>query len=423
MPRSQPPVLDHLVLPPEPSSASRARRMVAEFLVEQGQDALAEVATLLVSEVVTNAVVHAVTDIEVSCRSDAMGVRVETRDRSPVLPSLRHYDDSSMTGRGLGLVEQLADAWGVDARGDGKVVWFGLAGQGGTEIRPEPEGMPHPASVAAPSFPVRFEGLPVELVATSVQYGDALLREAVLVALGEHDRGGPDRQSSRIDLGPLLAAVDRARTGQLASEDVVVRFPVGAGAAALERLALADEAERMAREGALLTIPAPPEVALCRRWYLSQIGLQESGSPPIRWALPAPPAALVEPVRLTPAELAALDALEGAVIVADDANLIVYVNADAGERLGWSPEELSGHRLASIVPPELREAHLVGFTRYLLTGEPRLLGRTVQLPVLRRDGTRFDAALTIDRLDTEQARLAFRARIEPVDPHGGRVHR
>lgn len=216
-------------------------------------------------------------------------MRVETRDRSSVLPGVRYYDDSSMTGRGLGLVELLADAWGVDARGDGKVVWFGLAGHGGTETGPEPESTPHPAPGAAPSFPVRFDGLPVELVATAVQYGDALLREAVLVALGEHDRGGPDRQSSRIDLGPLLAAVDRARAGQLASVDVEVRFPIGAGAAALERLALADEAERMAREGALLTIAAPPEFALCRRWYLSQIGLQELGSPPVRWRPPRRP--------------------------------------------------------------------------------------------------------------------------------------
>lgn len=64
-------------------------------------------------------------------------------------------------------------------------------------------------------------------------------------------------------------------------------------------------------------------------------------------------------------------------------------------------------------PAGTARAHLVGFTRYLLTGEPRLLGRTVQLPVLRRDGVRFDAALTIDRLDTERARVAFRARIEP----------
>lgn len=239
------------------------------------------------------------------------------------------------------------------------------------------------------------------------------------MALGTDQGSGPERQSSRIDLGPLLAAVDQARARHRASVDVDVRFPIGAGAAALERLVLADEAERMAREGALLTRPAPPELALCRRWYLGQIGVQESGDAPARWALPAPPAAVVEPVRLSPAERAALHALGGAVVVADDGNRIVYASAAAGDLLGWGPEELPGHRLASIVPPELREAHLVGFTRYLLTQEARLLGRTIRLPVLRRDGTRFDAVLTIDLLDTEDARVAFRAQIEPVAPATG----
>lgn len=87
MARPQPQAPDHLVLPPEPASAGRARRMVEDFLVARGHGELAEVATLLVSEVVTNAVVHAMTDIAVSCRSDARGVRVETHDGPPSCPA------------------------------------------------------------------------------------------------------------------------------------------------------------------------------------------------------------------------------------------------------------------------------------------------------------------------------------------------
>lgn len=65
------------------------------------------------------------------------------------------------------------------------------------------------------------------------------------------------------------------------------------------------------------------------------------------------PAAVVEPARLSPADRAALDALDGAVVVADDGNRIGYVNPAAADLLGRDAEELIGHRLASIVAPEL----------------------------------------------------------------------
>ena len=81
---------------------------------------------LLVSEVVTNAVLHARSDIRLEVQASADTVRVEVHDGSPVEPRVHHYRLTSGTGRGLRMVEQLARRWGVEhdvARG-GKVVWF-----------------------------------------------------------------------------------------------------------------------------------------------------------------------------------------------------------------------------------------------------------------------------------------------------------
>src|SRR5688500_13146986 len=113
-------------LPAEPASASAARRLVTEAVERSplANTAAADTAVLLVSEVVTNAVLHAGTSIRVKVRVDGRSVRVEVRDGSVALPSRRHYDEGAATGRGLELVELLASTWGTEQESNGKVVWF-----------------------------------------------------------------------------------------------------------------------------------------------------------------------------------------------------------------------------------------------------------------------------------------------------------
>lgn len=82
---------------------------------------------LLVSEVVTNAVLHARSDIELHLISRGRFVRVEVADSSTAAPVRRPHQPDSMTGRGLGLLDQLATEWGVAERGVGKVVWFEMS--------------------------------------------------------------------------------------------------------------------------------------------------------------------------------------------------------------------------------------------------------------------------------------------------------
>lgn len=117
------------VLPPDPASARSARRFVADTLAATGVDAPVDVATLLVSELVTNALLHARSEIVVRVQSDDGRVRVEVDDRSAAPPVLRARRDDATTGRGTVLVDALAASWGVEADGAGKTVWFELPSQ------------------------------------------------------------------------------------------------------------------------------------------------------------------------------------------------------------------------------------------------------------------------------------------------------
>lgn len=396
-----------VTLAPHPSSARTAREHVTGVLEAVPLPDLVDTAALLVSEVVTNAVLHAGTEIELSCRVDRGAVCVEVRDRSAVAPTPRHYDAGAMTGRGLGMVELLADRWGVDADEDGKTVWFEVGGAeaGAAGGRRAPE-----VARQSSGFDVCLPDLPVDLVLATVQYGDAVLRELVLLSIGSEEDPGPEGPppASRIDLGPLLAEAEAAQAAGRRSVDLVLGFAEGAGAAALERLGLVDEADRLAREGSLLTSAAVPEIGLCRRWLFGEVARQEDGAAATAWRMPEPLDPVVGPARLPDAELRRLDALTGGAVVADDGNRILYVNGAAADLLGWERDELVGRRLASIVPPDLRSAHLAGFTRYLLTGEARILGQRIRLPALRRDGTIVEVDILIEMVDLGD-RQVFRA--------------
>src|SRR5690349_165910 len=111
-------------LPPELTSVAAARRLVATALAAWDRANLAEPATLLTSELVTNAVLHARTDIRVTVRDRRPGVRVEVEDQMKVPPVLKRYATDAATGRGLTLVAAVAATWGVEATNGGKSVWF-----------------------------------------------------------------------------------------------------------------------------------------------------------------------------------------------------------------------------------------------------------------------------------------------------------
>ena len=113
-------------LPPEPTSARAARRFVTAALHRLGQDGRSDLAELLVSELVTNALLHARTTITLVVQVSGSGIRVGVADGSRRGPRFRDYTDEATTGRGLTLVEELATAWGTEPSGRGKTIWFEL---------------------------------------------------------------------------------------------------------------------------------------------------------------------------------------------------------------------------------------------------------------------------------------------------------
>lgn len=91
-----------------------------------GCDSLADDAQLLVSELVSNAVLHAGTEITLVLDLDGERLRIEVSDRDGVLPRHRAPEPEATTGRGLLIVDRLSDRWGSTPRPDGKIVWAEL---------------------------------------------------------------------------------------------------------------------------------------------------------------------------------------------------------------------------------------------------------------------------------------------------------
>ena len=122
-------VAEPLVLESAASAAAAARRYVRGALRDLDAEDLEESAELAVSELVTNAVLHAHTAFTVAVRSTPAGrVRVEVSDSSPVPLEVRRFGTSATTGRGLQLVAAVCADWGIDplpgGPQPGKTVWF-----------------------------------------------------------------------------------------------------------------------------------------------------------------------------------------------------------------------------------------------------------------------------------------------------------
>src|SRR5437763_13516319 len=90
-----------------------------------------------------------------------------------------------------------------------------------------------------------------------------------------------------------------------------------------------------------------------------------------------------------------LDGLRDAVVVADEGSRIVYVNAGTERLLGWKRRDLVGQPLTTIMPERLREAHVAGMARYLLTHDPRVIGkRPIRVAARDRSGKEVGAQLS-----------------------------
>lgn len=126
------PARDHRArLPSNPHAVPEARRQVRAAVRYWRLPVDIDVAALLVSELVTNAVTHdsrraGPRPVTLSIRCSDGRLRVEVHDTSPEPPLLTESSDCAEGGRGLFLVDSLADSWGSYRTADGKAVFFVL---------------------------------------------------------------------------------------------------------------------------------------------------------------------------------------------------------------------------------------------------------------------------------------------------------
>jgi anti-sigma regulatory factor (Ser/Thr protein kinase) len=114
-----------LALPRGPTAPAQARRQVSAVCQDLHRD-VTNIATLLTSELVTNALVHGCGAIEMTIDLTPGQLRVDVQDESSQQPKMQASNVDSTRGRGLLLLERLASSWGVRKSNGGKGVWFTL---------------------------------------------------------------------------------------------------------------------------------------------------------------------------------------------------------------------------------------------------------------------------------------------------------
>lgn len=404
-------------LMPMAQSAREARRFLAESLPGVDSDTL-YTAQLLVSELVTNAVLHASTEIELRAWATRGRVHVRVFDEAPTrLPIPHDPSVEAGTGRGLHLVEQLSAACGVDISPGGKTMWFELW-PNQTDLKPGASWkVPRPAP--GDGVPVVLADVPVGLSRAAQRHRASLLREARLILISGRAIAGVDASDIRDVAGlndMLDAALSLATSREPAASklNLEVDMPRDCAPVALRLSEVIDVLNSAALSGLLLTRPSLPEVRRLRRWMLQQIAAQLDGGGPSPWVGQHD---LTD--RSPPEDRAEYDPTDVhsrlvAAVAADDDNSILAVNDAAASLLGWDPDELIGERITILVPPSWRERHVAGFTNFLLSGETSIIGRPTLVPALHHDGTTVDVFLKIDVEQTRSGRTIFVAELIPA---------
>jgi diguanylate cyclase (GGDEF)-like protein/PAS domain S-box-containing protein len=110
-----------------------------------------------------------------------------------------------------------------------------------------------------------------------------------------------------------------------------------------------------------------------------------------------------------------IDTSPSAVVTADESGFITGWNRKAEAIFGWSHDEALGRTLTgTIIPPRHRDAHVRGLNRYIATGEGRLVGRTVELAALHRDGHEFPVEVSVSATSRSEAKVAFVAFVTDI---------
>ena len=301
-------------LPAELQSAFAARQLMAEAASAWGlSDSVRHDASLAVSELVTNSVMHAGSVVRVRIARLGRGVRVEVgddNDHLPVVDAACPEDllaNRTMTGRGLALVAATSDRWGCEPKPTGKVIWAEI-GSGRRRVDPAPAPA-FPPVLPAPHIPeealargvvrssaaagggrtVHLVGVPVELLLESTRQLTDLQREVRVMAMGRH---APPELEHVVQAGkPWVTDIDlwtdsdrrRAETAMASGADTIdfdVYVPDDIASRIDGITSWLRRAAASIRRRQLLTLPASAEVTAYRRWMSEEILRQLSGRAP-----------------------------------------------------------------------------------------------------------------------------------------------
>lgn len=261
-----------------------ARRLTATTL-DGVADGLADDAELVVTELVTNAVLHGASPIHLRVRGRRHRVRIEVSDSGQSLPLRPHRRSDGMTGRGLEVIESLATSWGMEPTAEGKLVWAELGRprllRSRRSERPSLDTEPLAAKLDAVDihYPVRLGWVPTELLLAAKAHIDNILRELALMrgsdegdlaieTIGRLANVADDFAEARVEIKRQALAAARRKS---IYTDLTLSLPLSSVDAGIRYLAALDEADCQARSNRLLTLAAPPSHRVFREWYVRAI--------------------------------------------------------------------------------------------------------------------------------------------------------
>ncbi len=296
------------------NATTQARQFVIARLARHRLDELCDTAALVTTELVTNVLMHteSVPTLRILVVADL--VRIEVEDTCPVLPAAGILDPTATCGRGLVLIQQLTQRWGVIRVPAGKAVWCELlAGPpAATEAlsadqllnlwSDEQDVLPGPAPVldegevpeaaAEPLRHVRVEHVPTALLNGAKSHLDDLVRDFALVNEAAGAQGRTDQEL--VDLAARLSHLAAELVGfrnqvRRQAIEAVQRgaptltlhldLPVSLRARLIDYQQALDEAEEHSLAGRLLAPAAPAEQTQFRRWKLDRILEQLENTP------------------------------------------------------------------------------------------------------------------------------------------------
>ncbi|MCA1824964.1 MAG: SpoIIE family protein phosphatase [Frankia sp.] len=274
-------------------AARTARRHVARALQEAQLDDLVGDAQTVVTELVTNALLHGAPPVQLAVQVNNVVARIEVFDSSRATPVRGRIGGEGMTGRGLLIVEALASQWGVQSTAHGKAVWAELPA-GAPVDRPELSvdelitlwSLPDDAAAAERTdqlYDVHLAKVPTDLLLAAKTHVDNLVREFTLATAGAESgltAQVPEHLAELIDSVVRRFSIARQEIKRQALDAAArglhrvalnLQLPLSAADAAQDYLHALDEADAYCRAARLLTLESPPQYRVFRRWYVEEL--------------------------------------------------------------------------------------------------------------------------------------------------------